>query len=557
MELIKYVMKYIDQIKIRFLVGIVLLGSSMVLSIIHPVLMGKYIDSLSTDFGKRRIMIFVLLLVALWLVSVAISYLNAVNSAHMNIRLVYSINFHLLQHAVRLPYAVLAKTDTAYLNSRIHSDSSVLAGFFLDSFLGTIAKAVICLVILGVILFTTPVVGFLIMLLFLFYMTVYAHFKHMIEKCGKKTMESRDAFFGEMQKQLNHIRTIKLNAWYERLNSSLFRQFDPVYHAAINSAQINALYSVFIQATQIVANLFILLICGLAVSRGSMKLSNLITVSSLFATLFSSFTSLMDFGKSYANAHVAFDRIKELEMIEEEKNGELVPDRITEIQINNLIFRYPDDSKILIDHVSLNFVSGKIYQIKGNNGCGKSTLLNLLLGLYESNGAICFNGVPINLLNMLSVRQKMISVVEQEPPLIFESISENIIGDGTDEYELSKRICKAGLDLFVGNMSLTTNRSLANGASSLSGGEKQKATIVRALLKDSDVLIFDEPTSALDSQSCNQLKEILNRLKENRIIILVDHRLVFSDIIDESYNFCTEKVSLELSHQEIEHSFKQ
>lgn len=165
MELLKYVMKYIGQIKIRLLVGIILLGSSMVLSIVHPILMGEYIDSLSIGVESHHIVISVLLLVFMWLVSVAISYINSVNSAQMNIHLVYSINFHLLQHAERLPYAMLAEMDTSYLNSRINSDSSTLASFFLDSFLGAIAKAITCLVILGIIFFTMPIIGFLIVLL--------------------------------------------------------------------------------------------------------------------------------------------------------------------------------------------------------------------------------------------------------------------------------------------------------------------------------------------------------------------------------------------------------
>lgn len=407
------------------------------------------------------------------------------------------------------------------------------------------------------ILFTTPVVGLLIMLLLLVYIAIYAYFRHKIEKSGKEMMESRDAFFGEMQKQLRHIRTIKLNVWYERLHTSLIRKFDPVYHAAIKNTQISALYSVFTQITQIAANLIILLVCGLAVGHGSMKLGSLITVCSLFATLFSSFTLLMDFGKAYANACGAFSRVKELEIIEEEKNGDLIPNKITEIQIKNLMFRYPDDTRILIDHVSINFVRGKIYQLKGENGCGKSTFLNLLLGLYETNGEICFNGVPVNLLNMLSIRQKMISIVEQEPPLVFENVSENIIDDGTDKHKLSKRICRVGLELFVGNMDLMTNRSFADGSNNLSGGEKQKAAIVRALLKDSEVLIFDEPASALDSHSCDRLKEILNKLKEDRIIVLVDHQSVFSDIVDESYYLCSGKVSTDLPGQKIEQGVKQ
>lgn len=254
----------------------------------------------------------------------------------------------------------------------------------------------------------------------------------------------------------------------------------------------------------------------------------------------------MNFGKSYANAKAAFSRVKELEIVEEEKNGQLIPDKITKIQIKNLMFQYPNDTRELINRVSISFMSGKIYQIKGENGCGKSTFLNLLTGLYETNGEICFNGISINLLDMLSIRRKKLSIVEQEPPLIFGSVSENIVDKETDKDALYKIIHEMQLDSFIGNLNILSNRSLIDGSRSLSGGEKQKAAIVKALLRDSDILILDEPTSALDTQSCNQLKEILNRYKENRIIILVDHQPIFSDIVDESYIFCLGKILPEL-----------
>lgn len=543
MEMLKYIIKYTHQIRFRVLLGIILLGVSIMFSLIHPMLMGKYIDSLSTGVDGRHIVISVLTLVVLWLVSTAISYLNAVNSAHMSIRLTYSINFHLLQHTERLPYAVLVKMDTTYLNTRIHNDSSVLAGFFLDSFLGAIAKVLTCLAVLGVILFKSPIVALLIIFLLPIHIGIYAIFRNIIEQNSKEMMENRDSFFGEMQKQLRHIRTIKINVWYKRLYTSLIKQFDRVYHSAIKYTQTNALYAVFTQITQIAANLIILLVCGFAVGSGSMNLGSLVTISSLFATLFSSFTSLMDFGKSYANAHAAFVRVEELENAEEEQNGELNLDTITAIQISNLTFHYPDDERILMDHISIDFVPGKMYQIKGENGCGKSTFLNLLFGLYETSGEVCFNGIPINSLNMLSIRQKLISIVEQEPPLVFESISENIIDDDSDKCKLFEKIHEARLDLFVGNIDLITDRNFIDGTSNLSGGEKQKIAIVRALLKESKVLILDEPTSALDSQSCDQLKEVLSKFKDDRIIILIDHRSVFADIVDESYNINTGTVS--------------
>ena len=430
MELLKYISKYIRYIGRRLFLGILLLIISTGLSILNPILIGEYVDTLSSGSEIGYTIKSVMILIALWLIGIIVAYASSINATHMNIRLMYSINFHLLQHAERLPYAVLAKMDTVYLNNRIHNDSTVLASFFLDSFLGTIVKAITCLIIVGVIFFTAPFVGILILLLLPLYLLIYLRFKGRIEEYSKDMMESRDVFSGEMQRQLRHIHTIKLNSWYEKLYTSLIREFNPVYRAIIKNAQVNSLYSSFAQIIQIIANIIIFLSCGIAVSNGSMKLGSLITINSLFSILFSSFSYLMDFGKSYARASAAFSRVQDLEMEQEEENGESLPDGIHEIKIEDLTFHYPEDNRLILDHVSLEFVVGKIYQIRGENGCGKSTLIDILLGLYKTQGKVSFNGVPIESLNMFSIRQNIISIVEQEPLLVFTTVSENIGGGG-------------------------------------------------------------------------------------------------------------------------------
>lgn len=543
MELLKYITKYIHPIRTRLFVGIFFLLISIVLSIIHPILMGEYIDRLSTGTNRQLIVISVLTLAGVWLLSTAISYLNAINNAHMSTRLIYSINFHLLQHTEKLPFAILESTDTVYLNSRIHNDSATLAIFFLETFINAIANAAICLIVLCVIFYKVPFIGVVVLLLLPIYTLIFTAFKDKIAEISKEMIERRDSFFGEMQKQLRHIRTIKLNAWYERLFNSLIEQFDPVYKATVKSTQINSLYQIFTQLTQIVANLVILLACGIAVSSGSMKLGSLVAINSLFATLFSSFASLMNFGRSYANATAAYKRVLELEMTDVEENGDLHPEKITEIRVSDLSFQYPSQKEIVISHASLKFESGKIYQLSGENGCGKSTLLNLLLGLYATNGKVCYDGIQLEKFDKDFMRQKLISVIEQEPPLVFDHVSENIVSKKTSRKEMVNKICSNNFETFVGNLDLFTDRNLSDGTIGLSEGEKQKVAILRALLKDSDVLVFDEPTSALDSRNCAELREILKRIKENKIIILVDHQSTFSDIVDVKYRFYAGNIS--------------
>ena len=143
---------------------------------------------------------------------------------------------------------------------------------------------------------------------------------------------------------------------------------------------------------------------------------------------------------------------------------------------------------------------------------------------------------------MRTMRQKVISIVEQEPPLIFRAVSENIVTSDVENSELMRRIHETGLDDFIGNLDIISDRNIFDGVTNFSGGEKQKVAILRALLKDFRILILDEPVSALDSQSCKQLKNFLTRMKHERIIIIVDHQSAFSDIVDVNYTICSGKI---------------
>ncbi len=176
--------------------------------------------------------------------------------------------------------------------------------------------------------------------------------------------------------------------------------------------------------------------------------------------------------------------------------------------------------------MNLEFNKGSIYCLKGKNGEGKSTLLDILLGLnYDYEGHIYFNDVNTKDLDMRFLREKVISVVMQEPQLQRLTIKENILR-GINSFDSSSftRFNK----IFETDQILDVEDALT-----LSGGEKQKISVIRGLLKTSDVLILDEPVSAMDSLGIRMLKKELDTLKRDKIIIFISHNEELFDIADE------------------------
>ena len=205
---------------------------------------------------------------------------------------------------------------------------------------------------------------------------------------------------------------------------------------------------------------------------------------------------------------------------------------IDSIRLENICFSY--DDRALYNNFSYVFEKGKIYSLSGNNGCGKSTLLLLILGLLKpQTGTVYYNNININQLNMNSIRKSLIAYSEQEPLLLNKTIRQNILmsdernDEITEEYinymnlEILKDKIPGGLDIIYNEQQ-----------NSLSGGEKQKISQVRAFIKNADVLILDEPTSALDSKSKHNLRLLLKSKFCDKIIIVVTHDSDIADVAD-------------------------
>ncbi|MBR7079611.1 MAG: ABC transporter ATP-binding protein, partial [Treponema sp.] len=197
-----------------------------------------------------------------------------------------------------------------------------------------------------------------------------------------------------------------------------------------------------------------------------------------------------------------------------------------EVEFRNVDFSYNPERQILKD-VSFKLNSGDCIAIVGPSGSGKSTLINLIPRLYDVDaGSVLFDGVDVRKLDLAFLRNN-VGIVSQETYLFNGSIRENLLyakPDATEE-ELIEACKKANIYDFVSSQEEGLDTMVGNRGLKLSGGEKQRISIARVLLKDPALLIFDEATSALDSISEKKIQEAIDPLIEARTSILIAHRL--------------------------------
>lgn len=228
-----------------------------------------------------------------------------------------------------------------------------------------------------------------------------------------------------------------------------------------------------------------------------------------------------------AAASRIFDVLEEDQTIKEAPDPQMLSGRALSVAFDDVCFSYGPDENPALNHINLTAAPGEVLALVGMSGGGKTSLVNLIPRLYDvSQGKVTVGGIDVRDLSVQSLRDH-ISIVTQEPILFNETVKDNIrYGrmDATDQQiEAAARAAYAhefitgfpkGYDTLIGEL-----------GSRLSGGEKQRICIARALIKDAPVLILDEATSALDSQAEKVVQKALENLMKGRTSFVIAHRL--------------------------------
>jgi len=197
------------------------------------------------------------------------------------------------------------------------------------------------------------------------------------------------------------------------------------------------------------------------------------------------------------------------------------------IKFHNVVFHYSDDQEDVLRSINLNIEGGKMTSLVGHSGAGKSTILNLIPRFYDGNsGDITIDDQSIYKTKIYSLR-KNISIVSQDTTLFDDTIINNIKYaniNATNE-EILEAAKLSYSDEFINKLPNKFDTVIGENGVRLSGGEKQRLSIARAMIKKSPIILLDEATSSLDAETENKIQNALSYLTKNRTAIVIAHRL--------------------------------
>ena len=380
------------------------------------------------------------------------------------------------------------------------------------------------------------------------------------KRMGKVTTEAADRS-GELTSYLLEIfKNHKIIKIFQKENFEFSRT-----EKFINNLKekVIKIQTVLVRASPIMEILTGFMIAGLIFYSGKLILKNELDINSFFSFLaammlaYQPIRSLATLNMGINQGLAAAKRILPIidmknQIIETEKPNNLEIKK-GEIRFNKVRFKYNDDERDVLKSIDLTISGGEMTSVVGHSGAGKSTILNLIPRFYDSNsGDILIDDQSIYKSKIFSLRSN-ISLVNQDTTLFDDTIKNNIAYAKLDasEDEIFEAAKLSFCDEFINKLPNKFDTIIGENGIRLSGGEKQRLSIARAMLKKSKIILLDEATSSLDAETESKIQEAIKLLTKNRTTLVIAHRL--STIMNSNKIYVVDdgKIAAEGNHQEL------
>ncbi len=469
----------------------------------------------------------ILLAITVFMICVTLSSLliNGVKSliiARINTKMSISVQAAVMSRLMSLPAGFFKNYSSGELSARVQCSNS-LCEMLVSVALTTGLTSVFSLVYISQIFVYAPalVIPSLIITLATVVFTVVSAFVQM--KVSKKEMELSSKESGMSYALISGVQKIKLSGAEMRAFARWGNLYAEEARLAYNPPMFLKINSVISSAISLAGTL---MMYWVAVSSG-VSVADYYAFNTAYGMISGAFISLAGIALTVAQIKPIMDMVKPiLEAVPEISEGKQMITRLSgSIELDNVSFRYNENMPLVIDDLSLKIRPGQYVAIVGATGCGKSTLLRLMLG-FESpqKGAVYVDGKDIEVVDLKSLRRN-IGVVMQNGKLFTGDIFSNItisapwltMDEAWHAAELS------GIAEDIRRMPMGMHTMISEGSGGISGGQRQRLMIARAIAPKPKVLMFDEATSALDNITQKTVSESLDSLKCTRIVIA--HRL--------------------------------
>ena len=533
-ELLARVASYLLPYWKQMLIVLIAIAVSSVLGMMPAVLTGRIIDE--GLIGRNLDLLFKLILASLAvsfgsnLIGVLQSWMNTWIAEHIT----YDMRSQMFRHLQKMPQSFFTSNNQGDIITRMTSDISGVQRIITDTLTSILSNVITLIVALAAMYRRNWILATLgVMIVPLFTIPT--------RSAGRKrwslTRESQ-AVSDEINGILNETLSVSGQTLVKLFNREE-REAEKYEAAAKKQIALNIKenmagrwFRVVISTFTTIGPMLIYLVGGILMMKynSDITVGDITVMVSLLGRMYGPVNSLLNIQVDWIRSMAMFTRI--FEYLDMPVSIESAPDAVTpdhvegNIVFDDVHFSY-EPSREILKGINFELKAGSSIALVGPSGSGKSTIINLIPRLYDvDSGSVSFDGIDVRKLE-LSFLRELVGIVSQETYLFNGTIMENLkYANPKATGQMIMEACKkANIYDFIVNQEKGFNTMVGNRGLKLSGGEKQRLSIARVLLKDPTVMIFDEATSSLDSISENAIQEAIDPLIDSRTSILIAHRL--------------------------------
>ena len=550
---IKRTWKYIKEAKLNLIgYGIVSIIEAIISAII-PLLAAKVILNITNGIINQLILSAIVVFIIELILYVMI-YFKGFFYQKIYQKTLIAIQKSLTKEILNLEVQEIDKNSSGLFINRLNKDTQDIAGLFMEyaywlSYIITNVGVLVTIFILNKYLFIYAVITSLIV----YFINRKSLAKQYEVQRKLKTIEENKT--GLTSELVRGIRDIKILNASRSILKQAYNKIEDATNEQVHIMNIRRLYNYIESNIRALTDLGLILVGCLLYNKSLLSIPNFVIIYNYQAkvkNLLVGIVKIAEYNKKFSIAANRVYEVIENDKFAKEQFGNIKKDKLDgSIKFVDVSFSY--DTEEILKKMSFTIKPNEKIAFVGKSGAGKSTIFNLITHLYQvSSGKILLDDININDLDCNTIRNNM-SIITQNPYIFNFSIKDNLLlaKENATEKEIREACRLACIDDYIMSLPDKYDTPLGENGIILSGGQKQRIAIARALLMQTEIILFDEATSALDNETQEQIQKAIDNLKGEYTILIIAHRL--STVIDADKIFVIDdgKIIDSGTHQEL------
>ena len=459
-------------------------------------------------------------------------YISNLTMAYVQSNVITKIRIRLFRHISSLSLSFFNNIKTAELSSILIRDIAGMRVAFSQSLQKIIVEPIS--IISFIFLLFIINIKFTILVLVIIPISGFFSYKvgQSIRRKSKRTSIQSAGILNIIKETLNNIKIVKIFNLENTENKNFIKENNKYFNLIFNQSKLSHLLTPINETIGLIVGILIIWFGGISVLEdGTMKSEDFIKFILLLFAMLQPIRKLANVNVLFQNGIAAAERVFTIfdndDKIKESNTPVKIDSFKKSINFKNVNFKYENNKNTILEDINFEIIKGQTIAIVGKSGAGKTTLTDLLPRFYDpTEGDIFVDSLNLKDLALKDLRN-LFGIVTQNVILFNDTIRNNIIqgNENASDDDIAKAIKSSNLEDLISKLDHGLDTYVGENGVKLSGGEKQRLSIARALIKNPDILILDEATASLDSESEKKVHAAIDNLIIDRTVIIIAHRL--------------------------------